>query len=160
MMADRWVFHIPKRESLVLCLLRSHFFTLNIMLPHCRRILNLCLFQGLTVKNITQSIMQCEYLPISTVLESNTKTHDDFSIIKVLFKLACFFFSFFLIYLFLYFALLILVMHDFWRKTIDILFCCNKIWNVFCTFLSIHISGLKPNSLAFFPVHLYMGHSK
>lgn len=99
-MADRWVFHIPKRESLVLCLLRSHFFTLNIMVPHCRRILNLCLFQGLTVKNITQSIMQCEYLPISTVLESNTKTHDDFSIIKVLFKLAWFFFLFFNLFIF------------------------------------------------------------
>lgn len=39
----------------------------------------------------------------------------------------------------------------FWEKQL-IFFPCNKIWNVFCTFLSIfiHVSGLKPNSLAFF----------
>lgn len=134
-------------------MIRSHFFTLNLMVPHCRRIHNLCLFQGLTVKKLHNRL--CNVNIFSTVLESNAKTHDDFSIIKVLFKSTCFFIYFF------YFAILeypvIFVMHDFLRKQL-IFFPCNKIWNVFCTFLSIfiHVSGLKPNSLAFFFSYIYI----
>lgn len=139
-------------------MIRSHFFTLNLMVPHCRRIHNLCLFQGLTVKKLHNRL--CNVNIFSTVLESNAKTHDDFSIIKVLFKSTCFFIYFF------YFAILqypvIFVMHDFFEKNNWYSFLAIRSETSFAHFYRFLSMSQASNQILwhFFSVHLYMCHSK